>query len=183
MIRVAAAWVMAALFALPLAWMLGTSFKPPAELAAASAAIWPQAPTPMHYQAVAEARIGRAALNSLAVMAGTTLLALAAGFPAAWALARLRFPRRLDLMFLMFVLLVKLAPPIVLSVPLFQVLRALGLLDTLAGLVLAQQILALPFAIWMLLGFVRDVPIAIEEAARMDGAKARPRRRPSSSAR
>jgi multiple sugar transport system permease protein len=169
--RVAGGIAAAALFALPLVWMLATSFKPPAELGGSPAALWPAAPTLMHYEAVAQARVGRAAFNSLVVTAGATLLALLAAFPAAYALARLSFPRRLDLVFLVFVLLVKLTPPIVLAVPLYQVLRTLGLLDTLPGLILAHQIYALPFAIWMLLGFIRDVPVALEEAARMDGAR------------
>lgn len=68
------------------------------------------------------------------------------------------------------VLLVKLVPPLVLAAPLYQILRAIGLLDTLPGLVLTYQIYLLPLSIWMLLGFVRDVPIAYEEAARIDGA-------------
>jgi multiple sugar transport system permease protein len=169
-LRVLAASLVAALFAVPLLWMLGTSLKPPGEYIAGSAALLPRAPTAMHYMALIEARAFRLALNSLVVALGTTLLALATALPAAYALARFSFPRRLDVLFLGFVLVVKLTPPIVLAVPLYQVLRGLGLLDTLAGLVLVYQIYALPFAIWMLLGFVRDVPVAYEEAARMDGA-------------
>jgi multiple sugar transport system permease protein len=168
--RVLAAVAVATLFALPLLWMVATSVKPTGEYIAAPATLWPSAPTLAHYAAVAEARVGRAAWNSFVVTAGATLLALAAAIPAAYALARLRFPRRVDAAFLVFILLVKLTPPIVLAVPLYQVLRAVGLLDTLAGLILVQQIYALPFAIWMLLGFVRDIPPIYEEAARMDGA-------------
>jgi multiple sugar transport system permease protein len=170
-LRIAGALLAAALFALPLAWMLATSLKPPGEYISASASLWPRQPTLMHYEAIAQARVWRAAWNSLVVTAGATLLALLVSFPAAYALARLRFPKKLDLAFLVFVLLVKLTPPIVLAVPLYQVLRALGLLDTLAGLILVHQIYALPFAIWMLLGFLRDVPVALEEAARIDGAR------------
>src|SRR5690606_14624684 len=84
--------------------------------------------------------------------------------------ARGGFPRHLDTVLLMFVLLIKLTPPISLAIPLYQILRALGLLDTLAGLVIVYQVYALPFAIWMLLGFVRDVPEQYEEAAMIDGA-------------
>jgi multiple sugar transport system permease protein len=168
--RAAAAALTAAVFALPILWMTGTAIKPPGEFVQGSAALWPRAPTLMHLEALAAARVWRLALNSLAVTAATTLLALATALPAAYALARLSFPRRLDIVFLVFVLVVKLTPPIVLAVPLFQVLRGLGLLDTLGGLALAYQIYALPFAIWMLLGFVRDVPLAYEEAARIDGA-------------
>jgi multiple sugar transport system permease protein len=169
--RVFFAVLAAVAFALPLVWMLATSVKPVGEYMAAPAALLPRAPTLTHYAAIAEARVGRAALNSLIVTVGATALALLAAFPAAYALARLRFPRKLDVAFLVFVLLVKLTPPIVLAVPLYQVLRTLGLLDTLAGLILVNQIYALPFAIWMLLGFVRDVPLALEEAARVDGAR------------
>jgi multiple sugar transport system permease protein len=168
--RVLAAAAVATLFALPLLWMMATSVKPAGECIEAPTRLWPSAPTLVHYAAVVEARVGRAAWNNVLVTAGATLLALAAAVPAAYALARLRFPIRLDAVFLVFVLLVKLTPPIVLAVPLYQVLRALGLLDTLAGLILVYQIYALPFAIWMLLGFVRDIPPIYEEAARMDGA-------------
>lgn len=171
LLRIALAVFAAGLFALPLLWMLATSVKPVGEYMASPAALLPQSPTFEHYAAIGEARVWRAAVNSLVVTGGATVLALLAAFPAAYALARLRFPRKLDVAFLVFVLLVKLTPPIVLAVPLYQVLRTLGLLDTLAGLILVSQIHALPFAIWMLLGFLRDVPLTLEEAARMDGAK------------
>jgi len=169
-LRIALALVAAALFALPLVWALATSLKLPGEYVSSSATLLPREFTLMHYEALASSRIWRLALNSAIVTLGTTALALAAALPAAYALARLAFPRRLDTAFLALVLIVKLTPPIVLAVPLYQVLRTLGLLDTLAGLVLVNQIYALPFAIWMLLGFVRDVPVAYEEAAAIDGA-------------
>lgn len=170
LVRVVSAFAVAALFALPLVWALATSLKPPGEYVSASAALLPREFTLMHYEALADSRVWRLALNSFAVTLGTTALALAAALPAAYALARFDFPHRLDALFLAFVLLVKLTPPIVLAVPLYQVLRTLGLLDTLAGLVLVNQIYAMPFALWMLLGFVRDVPFVYEEAAAIDGA-------------
>ncbi len=169
-LRIALALAAAALFALPLVWALATSLKPPGEYVSSSATLLPREFTLMHYEALASSRIWRLVLNSAIVTLGTTALALAAALPAAYALARLAFPRRLDTAFLALVLIVKLTPPIVLAVPLYQVLRTLRLLDTLAGLVLVNQIYALPFAIWMLLGFVRDVPVAYEEAAAIDGA-------------
>jgi len=168
--RLAGAFAVAALSVLPIVWMAATALKPPGEYVSGSTALWPRAPTLMHLEALAAARVWRLGLNSLVVTLGTTLVALAASLPAAYALARLSFPRRLDMAFLVFILVVKLTPPIVLAVPLYQVLRGLGLLDTLGGLILAYQIYALPFAIWMLLGFVRDVPVAYEDAARIDGA-------------
>lgn len=157
--------------ALPLVWMLATAFKPPGEYVSTGIALLPKAPTLQHVIAVlGHDGLPGKLLNSLIVTGGATILALAAGFPAAYALVRLGLPGRLDLLFLLFVLVIKLIPPLALAIPLYQVLRAIGLLDTLPGLILTYQVYTLPLAIWLLLGFVRDVPIAYEEAARIDGA-------------
>ena len=161
----------ATILLLPIVWMTGTSFKPSIEYVSTSVDLLPDSPTLEHYRLLIERDdlLGKVA-NSLIVAFGSTFLALATGFPAAYALVRLKLPKRVDISFLLFVLLIKLSPPIVLAIPLYHVLRALGLLDTLAGLILVYQVYALPFAIWMLIGFVRDVSKSYEEAALMDGA-------------
>lgn len=169
-LRIAAIYVLVVALMWPIVWMVTTSFKPAGEYVSESVDILPTAPTLEHYRELLEDDIQGKVMNSLLVTLGATALSLAVAFPAAYALVRLRLPARLDAGFLLFVLLVKLAPPLVLAIPLYQVLRALGLLDTLAGLVLVYQVYTLPFAIWMLLGFVRDVAPAYEEAAVMDGA-------------
>ncbi|MDE0209835.1 MAG: carbohydrate ABC transporter permease [Boseongicola sp.] len=168
--RAVAAYAVAATLLLPIVWMLTTSVRPPIEYVSDSISLIPSQVTLEHYGELIRGDVLGKAWNSLVVAVGTMVLSLAAGFPAAYALVRFRFPKRLDLAFLMFVLLVKLTPPISLAIPLYQVLRSLGLLDTLLGLVLVYQVYALPFAIWMLLGFVRDVPVEYEEAAMVDGA-------------
>lgn len=168
--RAALAWALALLVSLPTLWMLGTAFKPPGEFTVPTLALLPREWTLQHVAGLLDEQVWRRAWNSVVVALGATVLALLVALPAAYALARLRFPARLDAVFLLFVLVVKLMPPIVLAVPLFQVLRGLGLLDTQAGLIVAHQVYALPFAIWMLVGFVREVPEAIEEAAMIDGA-------------
>jgi multiple sugar transport system permease protein len=168
--RVTVATLAAGLMLVPILWMVATSLKPPAEYATAAARLWPSAVTLEHYRFLLADGAAVRFLNSLIVTAGTTALALAVALPAAYALVRLPFPRRLDVAFLGLVLAVKLLPPIAVAIPLFQVLRGLGLLDTLAGLVLAYQVYALPFAIWLLLGYLRDVPVEVEEAAMIDGA-------------
>jgi multiple sugar transport system permease protein len=170
MIRAFAAFAIALLSLLPLIWMVATSFKPPLEYVSTSISLLPREPTLAHYRALAEAELWRQGLNSIVVAIGTVALALLTALPAAYGLVRLHLPKRLDLLFLGFVLVIKLAPPIALAIPLYQLLRAIGLIDSLAGLIIVNQIYALPFAIWMLLGFVRDVPVAFEEAAMMDGA-------------
>ena len=165
-----AIYAVTAIMIWPVLWMLMTSFKPPIEFVSQSISLFPKAPTLEHYRQLLDDDIVDQVANSLIVTLGAAALSLAVGFPAAYALARMRFPRRMDAVFLVFVLVVKLAPPLVLAIPLYQVLRSLYLLDTLAGLVLVYQIYTLPFAIWMLLGFVRDVSRSYEEAAVMDGA-------------
>lgn len=169
-IRIALTYLVTAIFLVPIVWMITTSVRPPIDYVSTSISLIPSQTTLEHYRELIEADLMGKAMNSLIVAVGTTLLALIAAFPAAYALVRLRFPARLDIVFLMFVLLVKLTPPISLAIPLYQVLRSLGLLDTLAGLIIVYQVYALPFAIWMLLGFVRDVPVEYEEAALVDGA-------------
>ncbi|MGF6546225.1 multiple sugar transport system permease protein [Paraburkholderia youngii] len=159
-----------AVLLLPCIWMAGAAFTPTLERLAHPLALWPSAPTFEHFAAVWESGMAQSVLNSMWVAVGATLLALALAFPAAYALARLAFPARLDLLFLMLVLALKLMPPITVAVPLFSLAKWLHLLDSLFGLVLAYQLYALPMAIWMLLPFVRGVPIELEEAAALDGA-------------
>lgn len=155
---------------MPILWMVRTSFESPGNYAISGFRLLPEIVTLEHFRAVLSPTILEKLGNSIIVTLGATLLALICGFPAAYALARGGFPRHLDKVFLLFVLLIKLTPPISLAIPLYQILRLFGLLDSLAGLILVYQIYALPFAIWMLLGFVRDVPVDFEEAAMIDGA-------------
>ncbi|WP_116134422.1 carbohydrate ABC transporter permease [Tropicimonas sp. IMCC34043] len=169
-LRIAMIWAVTVILFWPILWMVMTSFKPPGEYVSTSISILPHAPSLEHFRQIAADGILGKVMNSLIVTAGAAILSLLAGFPAAYALVRMRLPARLDKAFLVFVLLVKLAPPLVLAIPLYQVLRGVHLLDTLGGLILVYQVYTLPFAIWMLLGFVRDVAPSYEEAAVMDGA-------------
>ena len=155
---------------LPVVWMLATSVKPPGEYVTTAARLMPETLTGRHYAGVVDAGLLRQLANSLIVTIGATALSLVVGFAAAYALVRLRFPWRLDLVFLALVLMIKLMPPIVVAVPVYQILDGMGLIDTLAGLILAHQLYTLPFAIWMLMGFLADIPPDYEEAAAVDGA-------------
>jgi len=155
---------------LPIVWMVGTSFKSPGEFTTREPTLLPREFTTMHYQLLSAEGFPRRLQNSLIVTVGATLISLVVAFGAAYSLTRFRFPARLDVLFLFWVLLIKMVPPIVIAIPLYQVLRLLGLLNTLPGLIVVYQVYTLPYCIWLLLGFVRDVPIEIEEAAAIDGA-------------
>ncbi|MBC7097906.1 carbohydrate ABC transporter permease [Candidatus Bipolaricaulota bacterium] len=154
----------------PVYWMVTTSVKVPLEYATRDPTWFPTRLTGEHYLALWTDRAYRYLGNTVVVSLSATALALSAGLMAAYALARFRFPAKLDVLFLLWVLLVRMAPPVVMAIPLYTTLRAFGLLNTHFGLVIVYQIYVLPYAIWMMLGFVREVPREVEEAAEIDGA-------------
>jgi multiple sugar transport system permease protein len=167
-VRDAAVIALLALWALPFFWQALTSIKPDAELLAVDRLLRAP-PTLAHYQVVLERSImPDALLNSLGVAALTTLLALALGVPGAYALARLPVPGKSAL--LLGVVACTAFPQITTVGPLFVALRALGLRDTWTALVLADASFALPLVLWLLAGFVREIPVDVEEAAALDGA-------------
>jgi arabinogalactan oligomer/maltooligosaccharide transport system permease protein len=105
--------------------------------------------------------------NSVIVSIGTTLLGLALAIPAGYAFSRFKFRGRDPAMFAF--LLVQMFPGVIILVPYFLVMKALGLLNTSFGLILAYSVTALPLCVWMLKGFFDTVPRELEEAALMDG--------------
>ena len=157
-----------ALWAAPFFWQLRTSFTPDVDLLSPGR-LWATPPTLVHYRVVLERSPLPAALgNSLGVGALTTLLAAALGVPAAYALARFPVPGRRAL--LLAIVASTAFPQIATVSPLYLLLRALELRDTWTGLVLADTSFALPLVVWLLAGFIREIPVEIEEAARLDGA-------------
>lgn len=105
--------------------------------------------------------------NSLVIALGTTLGSLVLGTLAGYGFARFRFRGSEAVRFL--VLVTRMAPRMVLVVPYYLMMQRLGLLDTYTGLLVAYVSFALPFSIWLLVGFFADVPIEVEEAAMIDG--------------
>ena len=157
-----------AAYAIPFFWQLLTSFKPEAELLRVPPLL-PSRLTLAHYRVVIEQSLMPQALgNSLGVATLTTLLALVIGLPGAYAVARLPLPgKRL----LLLTIVASTAFPQIATVsPLYLLMRTLDLRDTWAGLVLVHTSFALPLTIWLLAGFIREVPIETEEAAAVDGA-------------
>jgi ABC-type glycerol-3-phosphate transport system permease component len=122
-----------------------------------------------HYRALFDARdFWTPIRNSIIVAGATTVLSVTVGTACAYALARLRFRGKAPV--LAFVLAVSMFPQISIVSPLYLVLRELRLLDTYPGLVLPYLTFAMPLTIWMLVGFFRQLPRELEEAAFMDGA-------------
>jgi multiple sugar transport system permease protein len=160
--------ILLAVWATPFFWQVRTSFTPDSELLRTTSPL-PARPTLAHYQAVVERSVMPRALgNSLAVATITTLVALALGVPAAYGFARLPVPGKGVL--LLAIVASTAFPQIATVSPLYLLLRALGLRDTWTALVLANTSFALPLLIWLIAGFIREIPIEVEEAAFLDGA-------------
>jgi multiple sugar transport system permease protein len=157
-----------AAYASPFLWQALTSFRPEGELLVVPPLL-PSRLTLEHYAAVlGRSVIGRALLNSAGIAALTTMSALALGVPAAYAAARRSGPGARSLLLAM--VAATALPAVAVVSPLYLVVRALGLRDTWAAVVLAHTGFALPLVVWLLAGFFREIPIAVEEAAELDGA-------------
>jgi multiple sugar transport system permease protein len=152
----------------PFLWSVVTAVKPTAEVFRTPPTYLPESLSFESFVSIFERRpFARYLANSLVVAIGSTVVALTAGAAAAYALTRLRLrgAESIQRAFLVFALF----PPAVFLVPLFSAARTFGFVNSYAGLILAHAALNLPFAIWALASFFRELPIEIEEAARVDG--------------
>lgn len=117
---------------------------------------------------LAEARgMVQSVLNSLLVAASTTLLCLAVGLLAAYSFARI--PIRGSTKFLFYIFLSRLLPPIAILIPVYVVFKTIGLLDTLASIILIHASFAMPFFVWILFVHFKSIPQSVEDSARVDG--------------
>ncbi|GAA2307875.1 carbohydrate ABC transporter permease [Streptomyces hawaiiensis] len=155
--------------AFPFLWLLSTAFKPPRELGSPHPTWIPEDPTLDNFrQAFDEQPLLHAALNSLLTALATAVVAVLIATPMAYVVARRR--TRLAKAVTGWVVVSQAFPFVLLIIPLFLVLKNLRLINSVPGLVLVYVVWALPFALWMLAGYVRAVPPEVEEAAAVDGA-------------
>jgi trehalose/maltose transport system permease protein len=165
--KVLAAIAVAAWSLAPFLWQIVTSVKPDAELARLPPML-PVEPTLEHYRAVfTGAPFLRIIANSALVATCATLLSLSIGSLAAFGLAKLRVRSRG--LILLFVLSASMFPPIATVSPLYLIIRALGLRDTVWALILTHTVLTLPLSIWVLTNFFRGIPDEIYRASLVDG--------------
>ncbi|QPM67960.1 carbohydrate ABC transporter permease [Atribacter laminatus] len=106
-------------------------------------------------------------LNSLIVCSGAVAISMLLGVPAAYSLARFAFKGKENFAFTL--LSFRFAPGLIVIIPLFVIFRRLGLYGTYYGMMLAYQLITLPFSVWLMRGFFEDIPIELEHAARIDG--------------
>ncbi|MDA3647890.1 carbohydrate ABC transporter permease [Saccharopolyspora indica] len=153
----------------PLLWLISASVKSSAELNSLSVSLLPQQWHWENYsQALDRQGLVRSASNSLVVALVSTALVIVIALPASYVLARVRGKVRMA--GVTWILVSQVFPVVLVVLPLFLVLRTFGLTDSLVGLVLVHTTYMLPFALWMLQGYVASVPVELEEAGSVDGA-------------
>ena len=158
-----------AVWAFPVLWALLTSFKTERDVLAYPP-LFIFEPTLANYHDVLSGpnSILPNLLSSLIVATGATLLTMLFAIPAAYALARLRYPCKRASGF--YVLATQMLPPVGLVIPYYLALQKLGGLNTYWGLIVIDLTFSLPFAIWLMVSYFEDVPHEMEEAALLDRA-------------
>jgi len=153
----------------PVVWMLETALKETKDIYAVPAKVFSFSPTLDHFKNVfgSDSPVLKGFLNSVIVAGSSTVIATVLGVPAAWAYSRFTLKAKKDQLF--FILSTRFMPPVVVVIPVFLMFRDLTLLDTRLGLILVYSAFNLPFTIWMMKGFIDEVPAEYEEAAMLDG--------------
>jgi multiple sugar transport system permease protein len=158
--------VIAGVCLFPYLVMASTAVKPPSEIAGAQ--VWLPRHLDLHalVDIWSEGSVVRGLRNSLIIALGVTVVALACAVPAAYVLARQRFPLRDG--YMTTILITQLLSPIVVLVPLFETATKLHLLGTFAGVILVSAAFIVPFCTWILTGFFSAISPELEEAAVLD---------------
>jgi multiple sugar transport system permease protein len=159
------------MFGFPLLYLVSTSLKPLRELYRADVTLLPIEPS---LDAYSDVLIGRGftglLVNSMVAGAASTVFAIILAFAITYPITRLPMSRRARSFVLDWALSLRFLPPIAVVVPYFTVVRTLGLYNQLPALIIVYTIFNLPLAIWMLKGFLQEIPLEVEEAALSDGA-------------
>lgn len=153
---------------LPFFWMLSVSLKPSTEPFAIPAKLWPDAPTLDNYINAFRPEFRTYFLNSLIVSSATVIITVSLGLLSAYCFSRSKLVIISVLMSL--VVLAQMFPHSAIIIPIYKLMREAQLLNTYTSLIIAYVSITLPVAIWLLHGFLAKLPIALEEAATVDGA-------------
>ena len=153
----------------PLVWVVSSSLKSTPEIYFGSPTILPQQITFDHYISVIEGQqVFLTMWNSVIVGIVSTILVLLIAVPSAYAMVR--YKSIINSGILGWILVSQIFPVILVMIPLYVLLRYMGLTDSLVGLTLIYVVWSLPFVLWMMHGYVKSIPIELEEAAVIDGA-------------
>lgn len=164
--RVAAVTLVTGLFVFPVFWLFMTAFKSAEEIFASPPVWWPSAPHLDNFRAMMEGDDLRSIFNSLVVASVSTVIAMVLGSLAAYSLARFRTGgERMSV----WIMSLRMVPPMALAFPLFLMFATVGLVDSYPSLVLVYVAINLPYVIWVMRGFIEDIAPELEQSALIDG--------------
>ena len=153
----------------PLLWVFKMSIVTKAELFATPPTILPQDLSSDSWTKVlGDTTFQKALINSSIIAGVTTVICLFFGSVAAYAISRLRFRFKSTVMTL--ILAISFFPAVAIIAPLFIQFTAVGIIDTYASVIITDTVFALPLTIWLLVAFFRELPVDLEDAAKVDGA-------------
>lgn len=156
-----------ALFLAPVLWLATTAYKPARDVLGYPPSL-SFTPTVENFRTIgAYLDLPQLVVTSLTISGGATLLALLLGVPAGYALARSR--SRLAMAVAYLFLAIRMVPPVATLIPFYVLMRDIGLLGTPAAVILIHGMLSTTFVTWLMFGFFRGLPPALEEAATVDG--------------
>ena len=163
--------VLAVIYLFPFYWMVATAIRPLAAFYRFPPTLLPEDPTLASFVSVLTRRgFGVLLVNSLVACTAGAGLGLAVAMLIAYPVTRMGVSPGFRRGLLNWILSLRFLPPIVVVIPFFAIIRTMGLYDRLLSLVLLYAMFSLPFAVWMLKGFLLEIPREIEEAAWVDGA-------------
>lgn len=160
--------ILAIVILLPFFWMISVSLKPATEPFTIPARLWPQHPTLENYASAFRPEFQRYFLNSIIVSLSTLIITVPLALLAAYSFTR--FQMRALSTLLIGIIIAQMFPSSAIIIPIYTMARAASLLNTYAALVIAYITVTLPVAIWMMRGFLANLPLTLEEAAAIDGA-------------
>lgn len=154
---------------LPIYWLVAASLKSNKEITQGST-LYPHAPSFDNYiRLFYEKEFGNYFLNSMVVTVSSVAIALVVGTLGAYAIVRFRLPFLLERKAVVFLLTLRIVPPVVILIPVFLLMLKLNLLDTWLGLIITYTAFNITFCVWMMESFFREIPVDLEEAAMVDG--------------
>ena len=161
--------ILLVIFALfPYLWTFLTSIKPEKELYTPVLRYLPRQPTLDNYSTLFnKTNFFKNMGNSFLIAGITSIISLFVSLLAAYSFARFNFKGKI--FFMISFLLINMFPPVLLLTPLFTIMRKLGLLYTPYSLIIAYSTFTVPFSVWLLTGYIQDLPVSLEEAAMVDG--------------
>jgi len=155
------------IFIFPIYWMIITSFKSDADILTRPPTWWFKPTIKNYIHAFKHANFGLFMVNSLIVAVTSTIIVVCLSFLCAYGFARYNTVGRDQFMF--FILSTRMFPQIAVVIPYFVLFRNFRLLDTRIAMIILYTMFNLPFAIWLMHSFIKDIPVDLEEAARVDG--------------